>query len=749
MPPQGYAVLVRDAAAFQQAFPDVDFVEPPSWPALNNGGDAVVLAAEATVLDSVAYRTSWGGDGVSLERIDPGGPANVRTNWGSTTDPRGGTPGAANSIFAIDTEPPQLRTVVPSTNGDVLSVTFSEPLDPGSVAPSAFTLTPDAAAITEAAVTDTVVTLRLSTALPTGDYTLTVQGVQDFKGNTLDEATASFSFVRPGTPDPQDVVVNEILYDPPEADLEFVELLNRSDETFDLRRFALADNRGDPVSLTDAPTPLDPGAYAVLVQDAEAFRQAFPDVAVIEPPSWPTLNNGGDAVVLSVDGSAIDSVNYAPSWGGDGVALERIDPAGASNNRFNWASSTADAGGTPGAQNSQFAPDLAPPRPIFAEQTDEDEVEVFFDEPLDPTSVTSDDFQLADGRTPRLAFLQGENTSVLLRFDGTLSGVTLTVQDVRDLKGNALDEAAVPLAYRPTPGALLLNEIMYDPLADPNDGLPDQPEYVEFVNASAQPLSLRGLYWTDVPDETGEADTLRLGMAFRRVAPDSFAVAFANGDATEDQTTLQAAFPALAFDADALLPQDRTTLGLVNGGDLIRLHRADDAVLDEAFYDPDWHNPNLRDAAGVALERVSPTAPTDDAATWNSSVADAGGTPGRTNTVALPPSPDQADTGVTIAPSPFSPDGDGFEDQTRIQFTLSSTVTLVRARLYDARGRHVRTLEQARLAGRTGELVWDGLDDDGNDLRMGIYVVLLEAIDTNGGTTDAFKEPVVLARPLD
>ena len=43
----------------------------------------------------------------------------------------------------------------------------------------------------------------------------------------------------------------------------------------------------------------------------------------------------------------------------------------------------------------------------------------------------------------------------------------------------------------------------------------------------------------------------------------------------------------------------------------------------------------------------------------------------------------------------------------------------------------------------------DGLGDDGRDLRIGIYVVLLEAIDTAGGTTEAFKEPVVLARPLN
>ena len=48
-------------------------------------------------------------------------------------------------------------------------------------------------------------------------------------------------------PAPGDVVVNELLYDPPsDQDAgEYVELLNRSEETVDLSRLALADSRGE------------------------------------------------------------------------------------------------------------------------------------------------------------------------------------------------------------------------------------------------------------------------------------------------------------------------------------------------------------------------------------------------------------------------------------------------------------------------------------------------------------------------
>ncbi len=750
--PNGYAVLVQDATVFSTAFPDVPFLEPASWPALNNSGDAVLLFEGDTEIDGVFYDPAWGGDGVSLERRDPTGPSNTAVNWGSSEATAGGTPGAQNSLFAIDNQPPQPLSVTSSPEGAMLTVIFDEPLAPSSVQTDAFSLNSATSSITSATLEADEITVSLGVvpALGLGTFTLVMQNLRDLKGNTLDQASLEFTVLRGAVPQPMDLVINEIMYDPSEGALEYVEVLNRSAETFDLRDFTLADNRGQPTDITNVLTALAPNEYTVLVQDGAAFQQAFPNVAFLEVAGWPTLNNSGDAVVLAYFGSAVDSVAYASSWGGADVSLERIDPAGPSNTRFNWGSAVDLRTGTPGQQNSIFMPDLLAPVPVFAEQFADDEVEVFFTEPLDPGSLNPDAFRLDDGRTPRFTFLQGENESVLLRFNGAVDGFQLTLSGLRDLRGNAIEPQSIPIAFRPQPGEFLLNEIMFDPLADDSDGRPNQPEYVELINASDRLLSARRLYWTDVPDENAEADTLNLGNAFVQVPAGGFAVIFANDDPPDGSTTLAEAFPSINFSTTtvALLPLARASLSLTNSGDLIRLHHADDGVLDEVFYDPDWHNPNLRDATGVSLERISPTAPTDDASNWTSSVTDDGGTPGLPNSVLLTPTDEpQGETGITIAPSPFSPDNDGFDDQTRIQYSLS-TPALVRARIFDARGRLVRTLEDARLAGRTGELIWDGLDDDQRTLRMGIYVVLFEALDTNGGTAEAFKETVVLARPF-
>jgi len=63
---------------------------------LINTGDTVAITDGNTIVDSVTYDDTWGGDGdgTSLERIDPQGPSNDQSNW--TSEPQNGTPGSAN-----------------------------------------------------------------------------------------------------------------------------------------------------------------------------------------------------------------------------------------------------------------------------------------------------------------------------------------------------------------------------------------------------------------------------------------------------------------------------------------------------------------------------------------------------------------------------------------------------------------------------------------------------------------------------
>jgi hypothetical protein len=373
---------------------------------------------------------------------------------------------------------------------------------------------------------------------------------------------------------------------------------------------------------------------------------------------------------------------------------------------------------------------------------------VVFNEAIRSESVRPVRFQFED-----VAVTQTQvraDSIVRLSLSDRPIGEAVIVADVQDRVGNRLDQAALPVARRPTPGTLVLNELLFDPQADDFDDRPNQVEYVELRSLADYALTLSGLTLTDRPTEEGTADTLRVGQR-RGLAPGGFAVVAAapKGALTPQSSQLAAAFPDAPLDSDsvAFLPVQATTLGLRNDGDQVRVHRRDTAVVADVTYSPDWHAAGLADPKGTALERISPTAEARAADNWTSSTASSGGTPGAPNDVSLAP-PDDAPNapGLAIRPSPFSIQRDG---ATRIQYTLSARPSLIRVRIYDARGRRVRTLEEARLAGRSGELVWNGRDDDGNRVRIGPYVILLEAVQAEGGTTTKLKETVVVARPLN
>ena len=254
---------------------------------------------------------------------------------------------------------------------------------------------------------------------------------------------------------------------------------------------------------------------------------------------------------------------------------------------------------------------------------------------------------------------------------------------------------------------------MYDP-ASGADG-----EFVELVNTTA--------------DRTFDLSTLTLDGD--PISPDPVAlVPGGYAVVARNAAAFAAAFPGVPA-------AQLSGLSLSNSGDTVVL-AAGDVVIDSLTYDPDWHREELDDATGISLERRDPAGPSGAASNWSSSLDPTGATPGRENTATVAGNPQERDGGVTVT-SPFAPD-DG--EATRITYTLEAPAGLVRVRVFDAGGRLVREVEDGRLSGTAGEVVWDGRDDAGRRLRAGIYVVLLEAVDVEGGTTEAHRAAVVLAR---
>ena len=375
-----------------------------------------------------------------------------------------------------------------------------------------------------------------------------------------------------------------------------------------------------------------------------------------------------------------------------------------------------------------FVPDTAPPGiAAFAETATT--VRVTFTEPVTPASAQTATYTLDGGigaaANVALDVEDGAAAGALVTFGTALTErqlYTLTVAGLTDVAGNVQAAATARVLFgrtdTPAAGQIVVTEIQYDPRTGDS-------EYLELLNTTADRVfSLR-----DVTLDAGDPDDADpLSRTPVLVLPGEFAVIARDGAA------FAARFPGVAF-------TELAGLSLSNSGEAVVL-RAGGAVADSVFYDPEWHRAELDDATGIALERRDPAGPSNAASNWSSSLDEAGGTPGRANSLSIAAPAVPRGESITVT-SPFAPD-DG--EAARITYTLDAPAALVRVRIFDGAGRLVREVEDGRLSGQTGTVEWDGTGDDRRRLRAGIYVALLEAVDTAGATVEAHRAVIVLAR---
>ncbi|MFK7844566.1 MAG: gliding motility-associated C-terminal domain-containing protein [Rhodothermales bacterium] len=546
-----------------------------------------------------------------------------------------------------------------------------------------------------------------------------------------------------------DLIINEIHYAPSASSLEFVELLNRSDQGINLCSAAFSDSRDAFVEICQGVHELLPDSLVIIARDSIALNEAFPSMQVptFYLSNWPALNNGGDVARIAIDGIVIDEVAYDPSWGGQGVSLEKIDPAGPAAST-NWGSSQDALGATPGLQNSIYAPDLLPPALLLAEVSQPDKLTLFWDEPIDVAKLDLSYFNII-GTSP-LAFSFINESHIELTFGFSIDEEVLAYRSVSDLTGNQAIETRQPLAYLPEPNNLLINEIMYAPLADAFDRSADQPEYIELYNIAGKPLSLRSLSLAGRPDELNVADTLKSDARYPVASAGAFVLLYAETGAS-DAANLRASFPALNNVSDNItfLPIKSSSLSLLNSGDRVAIVSKGNQVIDEITYSPDWHHPVLAETRGISLERRSFKAPTYLPSNWSSSVDNSGGTPGMANSIKTNVTETSYSDGLNVRPEVFSPDGDGVDDVLQIELVSENASDVTGIKVFDMNGRLVRTLVRSTITRQQEILFWDGLDDDGHLLPVGIYIIVAEVIDLFEGAVRTFKKPAVLAQQLN
>ncbi|MBO6795079.1 MAG: lamin tail domain-containing protein [Balneolaceae bacterium] len=741
-----YAVLAPDSTIFEN-FGGIKLLDVPGFPALNNTTDELVLRnGDGVLMDSLTYSSNWGGEEVSLERRSVEFSGIYLENWGDSPAQNLGTPGSPNEITP-DTEPP-IAVEASFISNTHIQLVFNERLFGESASnPENY----NSNAIEAAHLGDTV-RIGFNNQFEDGQTVeFQLRNLSDLFGNIQNEQVLSLTYVEVGEATPLSVVFNEILYRRADAvSPEFVELYNPTDSNFDLSCWTFAD-AGSNVQIP-ANTILSAGEYLVLT-DLEDFAQSLDNGMYLA--GFPSLNDDGDELILRNEhGITIDSLFYRSEWGGDspGISLERKDPAAASFDASNWASSTSESGTSVGQMSAVFEEDSSPPEIVFSSLSDTD-LFVAFSEvvrfnanteiAVNGSPVNLDDQQEFVGSEISLSIEQAKVSKEL-----PTAVESITVSNISDFKGNTANSITSQVAEKLVPGDIIINEILYNPMADNEDNLPDQSEYIELYNRSEKAVSLEGVFIHDAPDEEGEIRAIiPVSTRFKWIAPNEFVLLNAEDEASDFSESKTARFFDLqGVDEQSILLIDRSSLSLASSDDAVFLADSTGATIDSVYFDESWQNPNIFDTRGVALERIDPNGPSNDASNWSSSTHVSGGTPLMENSIYQESGAAPDENGITFSPNPFSPDEDGFEDNLFINFRLDAPDYLLRVRIFDRYGREVRELVNNYQAGFEGSLIWDGLTDDRTKNRVGIYIVLFEAYDSASGKDRTFKETVVLAR---
>lgn len=287
IPANGYVILFH--AKHTDIFPENIAIPIETFPQLSNTGKALALYAGEKCIDSYSYPQAK--PACSWEYDEDG--------WHLSTDPRGGTPGEANSEAEENEEDPD------ETPDEPEEETNPEPEIPEAQQPQP------------------------------GDIIINELLPEPFVDGS--------EYIELYNRSEQELSLKDVCISTRKSD-------GSLNTRYPLEAYPQTLQAGDYLLLTKS------------IEGVENFYSLPASLNWLEC-KLPVLSNTGSTVVLYREEGEIiiDEVSYSPKWHAPtvknkkGVALERKDPDKDSQNADNWTSAASSAGfGTPGLENSQY-----------------------------------------------------------------------------------------------------------------------------------------------------------------------------------------------------------------------------------------------------------------------------------------------------------------------------------------------------------------------------------------------------------
>lgn len=376
--PDCYVVFASVAGKLQLDSKGINAKVVNNFPTLNNDTDDLILKNATQILDCLNYTTAYYHDefknqgGWSIEKIKLDYMCANANNWNASCDARGGSPGIGNcsNNFFVDDDLPMVQYVY-AIDSSTIQVQFSEEINSDSLTINDFLIDEQLNPIgmnVEKKYTNKI-TLKCNTQyLPNEVHTLQLYHIVDCSGNRM-LRDVKFKFGVGVAASKGDLIINEIMFNPYDECVDFVEVYNKSDKIISLkncsccRRNSTSHQIEYNSKITTENLVMMPKDYLVLGNTEEQFYQCYPASQLDKTMYYelPAMNDDdGSILFLDEAASIIDELIYSEKQHSqllnsrEGVSLERINSDASTSNYNNWSSASFASGyATPTLKNSQ------------------------------------------------------------------------------------------------------------------------------------------------------------------------------------------------------------------------------------------------------------------------------------------------------------------------------------------------------------------------------------------------------------
>lgn len=566
------------------------------------------------------------------------------------------------------------------------------------------------------------------------EYQLTVTGIEDMFMNILDDYPVLFTYRAPYIIGFGDIIISEIMADPtPGVDLpeyEYLEIFNPHNDVFNLNQVKLIVGN-DTTTIPDL--IISPNEYIILCQHSavEHFEKYGRTIKV---SNWPSLNNRGEALtLLNQNSELVFHVNYSNSWyksidkDNGGWSLEMIDTYYPCKGSENWIASGDPDGGTPGKKNASEdqLTDFSGPEIDKIIAISDTSVFVYLNEKINPQEIVLENISIIPSLEIKSAQLQSPDLSgIAIEFGSFILPKTryeLTIKNLHDCVGNVQMESSSTFVLPENADSLdlIINEILFNPW-------PEGVDFVELYNQSEKFIDLKTI-------QIGNEEMKPVFTEHFIIEPKQFLAL------TETPEALNNHYPGIE-PKNVLKIHDLPSFNDDEGNVIIT--NEDGQTIDFFWYSDEYHSGFLKDTEGVSLERISFEGPSNNPNNWQSAASTAGfATPGKMNSQFFTITAGNEE--VLIEPQIFLPGNVGYRDFTTIKCRFAASGNMASIKILDVNGRLIKTILSHSSIGAEEDFKWEGLDDNGKEVRMGYYIVYLEIYNSTGEKKIYRKKVVV------